>query len=513
MQPVRRTCTEDRGLEKPVGGVVLIGGGQALQRGATSEAALGPVELMAKACHAAAEDAGVGETVFAGLDAVGIVDVAAWRPRNAPRLLGEALGARPGLEVVTALGGESSLVLLNHLAAEIEAGRIRSALVAGTNNLHSLKRVWREGSGANWPSGGEGTPRKLGIDRPGTSEHEQCYGLTAPSVVYPIFENALRAHRGLDLETHRARMGALMQRFTVVAEANPFAWFRERRSAEALTTPGPGNRMIAFPYTKRLNAVLETDQASAVLLASEAAARGLGIPERRLVHWWGGGDAVEEAWLPSERPSFAACDALRSAALGALAQAGTRLEEICSFDFYSCFPVAVEMACEMLGLDESDPRGFTVSGGLPYFGGPGSNYSLHAVVSMADRLREAPGSRGLVTGNGWYLTKHSACVLASAPRASGPSALPPPAARSAGPPARTVPEASGRGRIEGYTVTFSRDGAPERGIVIGRLAGGERFLANTPSDPPTLEDLMSKEAVGRAGDVTYENARNVFRPD
>lgn len=494
-------------------GVVLIGGGQALQRDARPEETLDPVALMAKACRAAADDAGLAPSALAAIDAVGVVDVAVWRPRNAPRLLAQALGIRPGLEVVTALGGESSLVLLNHLAAEISAGRIRSAIVAGTNNLHSLKRAWRAGNRVEWPRGGEGAPFELGIDRPGTSEYEQRYGLTAPSIVYPIFENALRAHRGLGLDAHRAQMGALMERFTEVAAANPFAWFRERRSADELTIAGPKNRMIAFPYTKRLNAVLETDQSAAVVLASGSASRALGVPEQRFVHWWGGGAAIEEAWLPSERPSFAACDALRSAALEALAQAGSRLDEIATFDFYSCFPVAVEMACEMLGLDESDPRGFTVSGGLPYFGGPGSNYPLHAVARMAERLREAPGSRGLVTGNGWYLTKHSACVLASAPRESGaPSSLPP-ATRRTGPPLQTVAEANGRSRIETYTVTFTREGAPERGIVIGRLTDGRRFLANTPSDRPILEDLLSKEGVGRVGKVVHDAGCNVFQPD
>ena len=490
---------------------MLVGGGQALQRDVEPDVELGPVELMVKAAREAAEQAGLGERVFAALDAIGVVDVAAWRPRNAPRLLAEALGAKPSLEIVTALGGESPLLLLNHMAAEIAAGRVRAALVAGTNNLRAFQRALRARRRVAWPTGGEGEPSKIGVDRAGSSEREQRYGLTAPVSVYPLFENALRAHRGLDLETHRVRMGALMHGFTRVAAANPYAWFPVERSAGELTLPGPENRMVAFPYPKYLNAVIQTDQAAAVLLLSTSAARDLGIPASRFVHWWGGGSAIEEAWFPSERPSFAACDALRSAATQALAQAGTAPGEVTAFDLYSCFPVAVEMACEMLGLDERDPRGFTVTGGLPYFGGPGSNYSLHAVVSMADRLRGAPGSRGLVTGNGWYLTKHSACVLSSAPRESGPPATEAPVLASAGPPVETLDTANGRARIETYTVAFARDGTPERGIVIGRLDGGGRFLANTPSDCATLEELLAREGVGRMGRVAFEAGKNVFQ--
>lgn len=492
---------------------VLVGGGQCLQRDVPQGEALGPIEMMAVAAREAAEDANVGARLFARIDAVGIVDVPGWRPRNAPRLLAEAVGAKPSLELATSLGGESPLLLLNHLAAEIRAGRVRAALVAGSNNVRTLRRARQAGQRVSWPMGGDGEPTRLGVDKMGSSEVEQRYGLSTPPVVYPLFENALRAHRGLDLETHRACMGTLMSRMSRVAASNPHAWFPVARTAEELTTPGPQNRMIAFPYPKYLNAVLETDQAAAVLLLAESEARALGVASARHVHLWGGGAAVETAWFPTERPSFAACDGMRIAAGGALAEAGLSLGELAAFDLYSCFPVAVEMACEMLGLAEDDPRGLTVAGGLPYFGGPGNDYALHAVVAMADRLRTTPGARGLVTGNGWYLTKHSATVLGSAPRASGGAPGEPPAPPSAGAPVALVVAASGAARIETYTVTFGRDGAPERGIVVGRLEDGGRFLANTPSERALLEDLCAREGVGRRGRVSVEEGRNVFRPD
>ena len=102
----------------------------------------------------------------------------------------------------------------------------------------------------DWDRGGEGTPTPLGKSLPGSTELEQSYGLAMPTDIYPLFENALRASRGLDLEEHRARMGALMSPFTDVAAANPYAWFPTARSAEELITETPTNRMIGFPYTK-----------------------------------------------------------------------------------------------------------------------------------------------------------------------------------------------------------------------------------------------------------------------
>ena len=70
---------------------------------------------------------------------------------------------------------------------------------------------------------------------------------------------------------------------------------------------------------------------------------------------------------------------------------GAWVDDVDAFDFYSCFPVAVEVACDMLGLDESDPRGFTVTGGLPYAGGPGNAYTIHSLAAMVERLRRGPG--------------------------------------------------------------------------------------------------------------------------
>jgi acetyl-CoA C-acetyltransferase len=156
-------------------------------------------------------------------------------------------------------------------------------------------------------------------------------------------------------------MGALMSRFTQVASKNPYAWFPVARSADELTLPAPNNRMIAYPYTQYLNAVMETDQAAAVLLMSAGAARELGVPEDRQLHWWGGADAEEEAWFTSERPDFASCPALRvsSPPRSPKPAWGWRRSII---DFYSC------SRWQSDGRDLGSPkrpRGLTVTGGLP----------------------------------------------------------------------------------------------------------------------------------------------------
>jgi acetyl-CoA C-acetyltransferase len=493
---------------------VLVGVAQSCLREAQPASASGPLALLEGVAHAAAEDSGAGRRALRELDTLAVVEVVAWRPKNAPRLLAEKLGATPAHEILTATGGELPITLVSELARRIAAGKARVALVAGSNSIRSFRRARRAGVKPDWPSGGSGEAALFGDHRPGSSPLETEYGLRMPPDIYPIFENALRAKRGLSREEHRRRMGALMSRFTQVAAKNPHAWFPVVRSADELTLPSPSNRMIAYPYTKYLNAVMETDQAAAVLLMSAGAARELGVPEDRWLHWWGGANAEELAWFPSERPDFAASPALREAATGALAEAGLALEEIDHLDFYSCFPVAVEMACEMLGLDENDPRGLTVTGGLPYAGGPGNNYTLHALAAMTERLRARPGTKGLVTGNGWYLTRHAASVWSTLPRekSGAPPAPPSAAERARRAPLAPIPEAHGEGTVETYTVLFDREGEPTRGIVLGRTQAGARFLANTPDDRASLEAFLASRDVGSVGKLSSHDGHNRFEP-
>ena len=184
--------------------------------------------------------------------------------------------------------------------------------------------------------------------------------------------------------------------------------------------------------------------------------------------------------------------------------AGLDVSRLAFFDLYSCFPCAVEIAARELGLADDDPRPLSVTGGLPYFGGPGNDYSLHGIATMMDRLRAQPGTFGLVTALGWYMTKHAAGVYGTEP-----PAVPWNAAacdetqrqvdRTTGVPVVTVPH--GSGRVETYTIVYGRDGACERGTVLGRLDDERRFVARLPDDRTLLDALTRSEGIGLRGRV------------
>jgi acetyl-CoA C-acetyltransferase len=226
----------------------------------------------------------------------------------------------------------------------------------------------------------------------------------------------------------------------------------------------------------------------------------------------GAGRSYEVPWWLSERPSLCRSPALREAGEQALGAAGVGIDEIDFIDLYSCFPSAVQIACEELGIPSDGSRRLTVTGGLPFFGGPGNNYSTHAIASMMALLRERPGARGLVTGIGWYLSKYAAGVYSTEPPDPGRSAEPPGPARAAEGSVELALEAEGRASIETYTVLFGREGEPSQGIVVGRLEDGRRFLANTPEDPSLAEALVSAEAIGLEGVVSHSGELNLFEP-
>lgn len=75
------------------------------------------------------------------------------------------------------------------------------------------------------------------------------HSIGAPIHVYPLYENAFRAHRGQSLQQNNAESAKLYRNFANVAETNPLAW-NHGKPAETevnIGTVAKKNRMICFP--------------------------------------------------------------------------------------------------------------------------------------------------------------------------------------------------------------------------------------------------------------------------
>ena len=506
---------------------VLIGAGQFTYRGDPASSA-SPTSLLKIAAERAAADAGVGARGLAAIDGLAVVGFTIDAPgskrgmiphaTNPPATLSKLLGAAPRWSVYSEMGGNSPQYLVNMLAERIARGETDLALAVGCEFLGSAMKRAAKGLGFDdWTAVEDETlepAQRVGDPRAGSTPYETRHGMSRPINIYPMFENALRARDGRSIADHQKRIGQLFAGFSAVAADNPEAWFPVKRSPDELVDVSEKNRMVGFPYPKLLNAIMEVDQSAGVLVASVKKARELGVPQDKWVYLHGCADAAD-LWYPLDRQDFHSSPAMRLTGKRAFEMAGVGLDDIGFLDLYSCFPVAVEVGAEALGLSLDDPRGLTITGGLPYAGGPGNNYVMHAIAVMMDRLRARRGAYGLVTGNGWFLTKQSTGIYTTTPP-DRPFEREDPAVLQrqidALPHPEVIETPQGRGVIETYTVVHKREG-PFLGIIVGRDAEGRRFVANTPNDAETLAKLEASEQIGRTGTVAQEGGRNIFTPD
>ncbi|MBT6313504.1 MAG: acetyl-CoA acetyltransferase [Alphaproteobacteria bacterium] len=499
---------------------VLVGVGQYTVRDEPLDALSTPMDLMERAAHAAAKDAHAPKRWLEDIDTLVVVKSFREPMRNSPAVLAARLGATNADTYLTPDGGEAPQYLVNRYAGAIARGEARSVLLAGAEAMDNGRRLIKAGQKPDWREPADRDATWLYPERPMASAYEEAHGIWIASHVYPLFENALRHRYGHTIDEHQTAMGALMQPLTAVSAASPNAWFPIQRTAAEISEPGPANRYVSWPYTKFMCAMNQINQSAALLLTSVGHARTSGIPEERWVYLHGAGD-VQDIWHVSERSAYAASPAMALMGERALAQAGLEISDISYFDLYSCFPSAVAIGRDALGLSPNDPRPLTVTGGLPYHGGAGNNYSMNAVATMADQLRAEPGSFGMVTANGGYLTKHAAGIYSTMP-VSGPWHRESPATyqrqidRLPRPPLLEAP--TGQGMIETYTVTYGRDGVPNRGIIIGRMGdindpSTPRFLANAPADAATLTAMTETDFIGTSGAVSRQGDINLFTPD
>jgi acetyl-CoA C-acetyltransferase len=468
-----------------------------------------PVDLAADAAREALADTGADpEMVAAAIDTVaGIRQFENSHPRaraplgrsdNYPRSVAGRIAATPARAVLEVSGGQAPQHLVNEFAAVIAGGGSEVTLIFGSEAISTIEHYASAADRPDFTEHAEGSLEDRGYGLAGMmSRHQAAHGLTGAPSQYALIDNARRARLGLSRQEYAAAMGALFAPFTRVAAANPHASAPVERSAAELVTPTEANRPIADPYTRYVVAREKVNQGAAVLLMSVAAARRLGVPGDRWVFLPGHADLRERDLL--DRADLSAGPASVLAVRHALEVAGIGPDDLATIDLYSCFPAPVFNICDGLGLDPEDPRGLTVTGGLPFFGGAGNNYSMHAIAETVQRARRAPGSYGLAGANGGIMSKYSAGVYSTVPSAWTRDRS---AELQAGIDGWAAPEqarvADGPGTIETYTVTHRRDGS-RTGVVVGRLdADGRRFLAK--GDDPDLLALLTdaKEPIGQA---------------
>lgn len=473
---------------------VIIGIGEIADRPTDPALGLEPLALMAEALSRAAADAGAA--LLPAIDSLDIVNQVSWPYADPARQLSDRIGASPARAVYGPVGGESPIRYIHEAALRIQRGESRIAAICGAEATSTLAKAAKAGVTPDW------TPKPERFERPLRGRdivHPACarLGVDQPITIYPFYDNAAAHHWGQTPAEALVESGTLWSRYAAATADNPHAWLTRPFTPAEITTPGPTNRLIAYPYTKMMVANPMVNQGAALLIASLSAARAAGVPERRMVHILGGA-AANEPRDYLQRDHFHGAHAQDAVLEAAAALAGG--EGFRALELYSCFPCVPKMARRTLGLGPDVQP--TVTGGLTFFGAPLNDYMTHAACAMVRRLR-AGGGRGMLYGQGEFVTKHHAVVLGDAPSPLAPDysvqAL---ADGRRGPVPAFVETAAGDASLETFTVIYGRDGEVAHGVVILRLDDGSRTLARVPAADQAGIALLTSPShfpIGRRG--------------
>lgn len=474
---------------------VVVGVGQFLNR---DEPGREPVDLMEEALRIAQRDSGVAD-ILSRADTVAVVPTFSWRYSDPGRVIRERIGAPDARTWYSSMGGNTPQMMVNRLAAEIQAGRAEVGVVCGGEAVRSRRLAKAAGGDVDWSRQSRDLEPDWLDDSPFMMGHpsEMARGIGMPTQTYPLFENALWHASGRTLEEHLEFVGRLWAGFSRVAATNPYAWRQVEYTAAEITTPTDDNRLVGFPYTKRMVSNPDVDMASGLVMCSYEHAVALGVSSDRMVFLHAGTDGKDRSL--TERPDHVSSAAIRVAGRRALELAGVAASEVEHVDIYSCFPSAVQLAIGELGI--SADRQLTVYGGLSFAGGPWNNPVGHAIASMVDVLRADPGSRGLVTANGGNVDKHSFGVYSTEPPADGfRHEAPQDRIDAAGAPVPVEADHQGPATVLTWTVMHGRGGEPERAHALCETPTGARTWGVT-DDADTMAAWTSTDVVGTAVEI------------
>jgi acetyl-CoA C-acetyltransferase len=464
-----------------------------------------PLAMWEEVARLAGDDTGAGPRVLDRLDSLQIVYCQTWQYDDPTARLAARLGASPRHSFYSGIGGTTPQVLVNDIGARILAGELDVAMVCGAEALATQRRFKRRGERYEY-SFKPDERRPFPWEAPFLPA-EVAHEVFQAWLTFAVFDNARRGHLGVGLDEYRHELGELLAPFTDVAAANPNAWFPVARSADEIITPTPENRMVGYPYTKYMVSIMDVDMAAAVVVASHEAADALGVPTDKRVYLRGWCYATDPTYV-AEHDEMWRSPAMTASAAEALRVGGVGVDDVAHLDVYSCFGSSVNFARDALGLDDGDSRPLTVTGGLPYHGGAGSDYMTHSIATMADVLRRDPGSYGLVSGVGMHMTKH---VYGLYSTERGPVAPPEQervqASVDAGGKRAIRNLYEGAATAAAYSVVHGRDGGPEWGLVVCDLPEGDRAYGKMV-DGDALASIEHDELVGRKVTLTPTEGEN-----
>ena len=458
-----------------------------------------PLTMWDQLARAAAGDGSAQHDVLGAIDYLGLVHCQSWAYDHPVDRLADRLRISDAHHVESILAGTSPQRLLNDAAARMLRGDTSVALVVGGEALATRRQYDRNNEPPPW-SYPHPSPPALPVDLDEWYlPTEIAHGVLPAWLTFALLEQARWAARG-GKPGPRSDLNAVIAELNEVVGTNPDAWFSQSRTLDELTTAAIDNRMVTTPYTKRMTAFLNVDMAAANLLVTKEVADAWQVPDDQRVYLRGWGFARDAVHVAA-RAQLGSSPGMCTSTTEALHAADIDVDDIDVFDLYSCFGSAVQFAGDALHLAADDPRPRSVTGGLPYHGGPSSNYMSHSISHIVSRLRAGTADTALGTGIGMHMTKHVAAVWARSPGAIrqwddyGPQHWDHP---SGSDDRHVVDHADGTGTLAAATVVHDANGEPDHVIAICNLDDGARCYARTVDEAvitAVLEDRWVQQGV------------------
>ena len=447
------------------------------------------IDLMVQACRKAAVSIGC-EDLLSHVEQVAVPQ-GLWAFTNPASCIAKDLGAASATTVLGKIGvlqqglisgacnairdGEKSLCVVAGGEAKYRE------LIAGVNGIELPQREAQVDADIVYEPGQE-----LWL------EAETNAGLGMPVGYYALMDSAWRHAQGRSIDEHRDQVADMYAQFSEIAAGNPDAWKRKPLTADAVRNASKENPMLAFPYTKRHNTSWNVDQASAVIICSVKKARELGIDEK---YWIYPAASTECSQIlsVSQRQDLSRSIGAEKSGQAALQISGIDAASIDYVDLYSCFPVAMLTYADALGLPKD--KALTVTGAMPFAGGPLNNYVLQATAKMVEVLQANPGSNGVVstvsgmmTKQGFGLYRTDACEYRFADVTAD--------VETENTPIEVLADYAGAATVVAATVLYDKAGQ-QRAVVIADTADGKRCLGYS-TEPAIMARVEAEDWVGVA---------------
>ena len=473
---------------------VLVGIAAIQQRCANPNDAADAITLMRSAAAKAVDDSGNPSIV----DSIELITVprGMWTYTNPAALIAEHIGAQRSRTQLADFGILQQ-TLIGKACERIANGDIQAAMVVGGEARYRQLQAQIQQVELNDTAQDDDTPdSQLTPAAELWSDIEADAGLGMPVGYYAILESALCAAAGTSMDSHRDKIARRYQRFSEIAAGNPDAWSHiagtGTMTASSIRDASDKNRMLAFPYTKLHNSQWNVDQACALLLCSAGLAAALDIPRERWVYPLASSESNQMLNV-AQRPKLAESVAARLAAEHVLEHANKTVDDIDFIELYSCFPAAVNLYINALGI--SDERDVTVSGAMPFAGGPVNNFFLQASVALAKKLREHSNSYGLASCVSGMFTKQAYGLWSSTEPSTAFKFVDVSADVSEAQQAMTLVEPhQGEVKVVGCTVLFDNN-KPERFVAVCEYPDATRTVSYT-RDPVMMTTALERNRVG-----------------